>query len=83
LCFWRCLAKHLNPKVAHRKLIRISKKLCNEFYNKTHKNYEGVNVTEFDDIERKFNIEIRYYELHVRTVADDKEEVEATKKTIM
>ena len=50
LCFWRCLAKYFNPKVPHRKLIKISKKLFNEFYNKPHKNYEGVNVTEFDDI---------------------------------
>jgi len=80
LCFWRCLAKYFNPSTPHRKLIRISKKLFREYYNVSPKEYAGVNVTEFDDIERKFDIEIRYYEIYINPNSKGSDTLEAIKK---
>ena len=65
MCFWRCLAKHLNNDVVNKKLVRISKELYKEYYNIDSGNYLGVNISEFDEIENKFDVEIRVYELSV------------------
>ena len=78
MCFWRCLAKHLNKKVVNKRLVKIAKDLFKQYYQKSSKDYEGVNVTEFNDIEKFFNVQIRYYDLKV-IHNENKPYIEATK----
>ena len=65
ICVSGCLANHLNNDVVNKKLVRISKELYKEYYNIDSSNYLGVNISEFDEIENKFDVEIRVYELSV------------------
>ena len=61
LCFWYCLAHHKYPLQRLDRLSSTVKKLFDEYYKKSFKNYQGVDEDELDSIENHFSVKINIY----------------------
>jgi hypothetical protein len=62
LCFWFCLARHLNPNSRLDRLTSIAKTLFKDYYKfEVGNEYKGVEIEELIEIEKHFQLDINIY----------------------
>lgn len=61
LCFWYCLAHHKNRSKRLDRLAGTVKKLFEEYYKTSTKNYQGIDIDELEAVESHFSVKINVY----------------------